>query len=129
MLTRSDASRELEARLLLPALTSLISCETMKEAYAVRRTAPPSAEIEAPIDELLAVRGWRAPAPDARFETAPAGDKPSAAPNGLLAGLSAVVRGRLLELSGADRVAGWERSAPSNAGAYLSRRCTTRPTR
>src|SRR5258705_6145859 len=27
----------------------------MKEAYAVRRTVPPSAEIEAQIDELLAV--------------------------------------------------------------------------
>jgi hypothetical protein len=77
MLTRSDASRDVEARLLLPAFTSLMSCETMKETYAVRRTAPPSAEIEAPIDELLAVSGWRAPAPDARFETAPAGDNPA----------------------------------------------------
>src|ERR687897_1859770 len=28
----------------------------MKEAYAVRRTVPPSAEIEAQVDQLLAVR-------------------------------------------------------------------------
>ena len=34
---------------------SLKSCKTMKEAYAVRRTVPPSAEIEAQIDRLLAV--------------------------------------------------------------------------
>src|ERR687887_770528 len=34
---------------------SLRSCKTMKEAYAVRRTVPPSAEIEARIDQLLAV--------------------------------------------------------------------------
>ena len=34
---------------------SLKSCKTMKEAYAVRRTVPPSAEIEARIDQLLAV--------------------------------------------------------------------------
>src|SRR5437763_4092800 len=33
---------------------SLKSCKTMKEAYAVRRTVPPSAEIQASIDELLA---------------------------------------------------------------------------
>jgi transposase-like protein len=32
-----------------------MSCKTMKEAYAVRRTVPPSAEIEARIDQLLAV--------------------------------------------------------------------------
>src|SRR6202049_2052268 len=32
---------------------SLKSCQTMKEAYAVRRTVPPSAEIEASIDKLL----------------------------------------------------------------------------
>src|ERR1700735_3032460 len=32
-----------------------MSWQTMKEAYAVRRTVPPSAEIEAQIDELLAV--------------------------------------------------------------------------
>src|SRR6202049_1962338 len=30
------------------------SCKTMKEAYAVRRTVPPSAEIQANIDKLLA---------------------------------------------------------------------------
>src|SRR5512135_726204 len=34
---------------------SLKSWQTMKEAYAVRRTVPPSAEIEAQIDELLAI--------------------------------------------------------------------------
>src|ERR687888_688214 len=34
---------------------SLKSCQTMKEDLAVRRTVPPSAEIEARIDELLAV--------------------------------------------------------------------------
>src|SRR5213083_2095990 len=34
---------------------SLKSCKTMKEAYAVRRTVPPSAEIEEQIDQLLAV--------------------------------------------------------------------------
>src|SRR5437879_1810870 len=33
---------------------SLKSCKTMKEAYAVRRTVPPPAEIQANIDELLA---------------------------------------------------------------------------
>ena len=32
-----------------------MSCQTMKEAYAVRRIVPPSAEIEAQIDQLLAV--------------------------------------------------------------------------
>src|SRR5947209_5910089 len=32
-----------------------MSTKTMKEAYAVRRTVPPSAEIEAQIDQLLAV--------------------------------------------------------------------------
>ena len=32
---------------------SLKSCQTMKEAYAVRRTVPPSAEIQASIDKLL----------------------------------------------------------------------------
>src|ERR671934_2647699 len=32
---------------------SLKSCQTMKEAYAVRRTVPPSAEIQAEIDKLL----------------------------------------------------------------------------
>src|ERR1700692_1170493 len=32
---------------------SLMSCQTMKEAYAVRRTVPPSAEIQASIDKLL----------------------------------------------------------------------------
>src|SRR5450432_945163 len=32
---------------------SLKSCKTMKEAYAVRRTVPPSAEIRASIDELM----------------------------------------------------------------------------
>src|SRR5450432_876202 len=32
---------------------SLKSCKTMKEAYAVRRTVPPSAEIQANIDKLL----------------------------------------------------------------------------
>src|ERR1700730_1618609 len=32
---------------------SLKSCQTMKEAYAVRRTVPPSAEIQASIEELL----------------------------------------------------------------------------
>src|SRR5437764_1101124 len=35
---------------------SLKSCKTMKEAYAVRRTVPPSAEIQASIDKLLASR-------------------------------------------------------------------------
>src|SRR5271169_4791800 len=30
-----------------------MSCQTMKEAYAVRRTVPPSAEIQASIDKLL----------------------------------------------------------------------------
>src|SRR5437879_12393512 len=35
---------------------SLKSCKTMKEAYAVRRTVPPSAEIQASIDKLLANR-------------------------------------------------------------------------
>ena len=35
---------------------SLKSCKTMKEAYAVRRTVPPSAEIQANIDKLLASR-------------------------------------------------------------------------
>src|SRR3954471_8662135 len=34
---------------------SFKSCKTMKEAYAVRRTVPPSAEIEEQIDALLAV--------------------------------------------------------------------------
>src|SRR4030095_16019927 len=33
----------------------------MKEAYAVRRTVPPSAEIEAQIDRLLAVGGGENP--------------------------------------------------------------------
>src|SRR3954453_14711657 len=33
----------------------------MKEAYAVRRTVPPSAEIEAQIDQLLAVGGGENP--------------------------------------------------------------------
>src|SRR5882762_3412064 len=32
---------------------SLKSCKTTKEAYAVRRTVPPSAEIQASIDRLL----------------------------------------------------------------------------
>src|SRR5438105_15722027 len=32
---------------------SLKSCKTMKEAYAVRRTVPPSSEIQASIDKLL----------------------------------------------------------------------------
>src|SRR5213082_1844543 len=32
---------------------SLKSCKTQKEAYAVRRTVPPSAEIQASIDKLL----------------------------------------------------------------------------
>src|SRR5438105_12412516 len=32
---------------------SLKSCKTMKEAYAVRRTVPPSTEIQASIDKLL----------------------------------------------------------------------------
>jgi hypothetical protein len=32
---------------------SLKSCQTMKEAYAVRRTVLPSAEIQSKIDELL----------------------------------------------------------------------------
>ncbi len=32
---------------------SLKSCQTMKEAYAVRRTVPPSEEIQASIDKLL----------------------------------------------------------------------------
>src|SRR5450755_3229842 len=36
---------------------SLQSCRTMKEAYAVRRTVPPSAEIQASIDKLLPPRG------------------------------------------------------------------------
>jgi adenylosuccinate synthase len=31
-----------------------MSCQTMKEAYAVRRTVPPSAEIQASIDKVLA---------------------------------------------------------------------------
>src|SRR5438477_707512 len=35
---------------------SLRSWQTMKEAYAVRRTVPPSAEIQASIDKLLANR-------------------------------------------------------------------------
>src|ERR1700730_15592104 len=35
---------------------SLKSCKTKKEAYAVRRTVPPSAEIEANIDKLLGSR-------------------------------------------------------------------------
>jgi transposase-like protein len=30
-----------------------MSCQTMKEAYAVKRTVPPSAEIQASIDKLL----------------------------------------------------------------------------
>jgi hypothetical protein len=34
---------------------SLKSCKTMKEAYAVRRTVPRSAEIEEQIDRLAAV--------------------------------------------------------------------------
>src|SRR5204862_1805868 len=34
---------------------SLKSCKTMKEAYAVRRTVPPSAEIEARIEQMLSV--------------------------------------------------------------------------
>jgi hypothetical protein len=33
----------------------------MKEAYAVRRTVPPSAEIQAEIDKLLGVRSAGAP--------------------------------------------------------------------
>jgi len=33
-----------------------MSCKTMKEAYAVRRTVPPSAEIQANIDKLLGSR-------------------------------------------------------------------------
>src|SRR5436189_5676305 len=33
---------------------SLRSWQTMKEAYAVRRTVPPSAEIQADIDKLMA---------------------------------------------------------------------------
>jgi putative transposase len=33
-----------------------MSCQTMKEAYAVRRTVPPSAEIQANIDKLLGGR-------------------------------------------------------------------------
>ncbi len=32
---------------------SLKSCQTMKEAYTVRRTVPPSAEIQADIDKLM----------------------------------------------------------------------------
>src|SRR5436305_13091623 len=32
---------------------SLMSCQTMKEAYAGRRTVPPSAEIQVEIDKLL----------------------------------------------------------------------------
>ena len=32
---------------------SLKSCQTMKEAYAVRCTVPPSAEVQAEIDRLL----------------------------------------------------------------------------
>src|SRR3984893_14534234 len=35
---------------------SLKSCQTMKEAYAVRRTVSPSAEIQANIDKLLGSR-------------------------------------------------------------------------
>src|SRR3954471_14125387 len=35
---------------------SLKSGKTMKEAYAVRRTVPPSAEIQASVDRLLASR-------------------------------------------------------------------------
>src|SRR5436190_3321312 len=35
---------------------SLKSCKTTKEAYALRRTVPPSAEIQASIDKLLANR-------------------------------------------------------------------------
>src|ERR1700692_3389726 len=35
---------------------SLMSCQTMKEAYAVKRTVPPSAEIQAEIDKLLGSR-------------------------------------------------------------------------
>src|SRR5438270_2495805 len=35
---------------------SLKSCQTMKEAYAVRRTVPPSAEIQTKIDKLLSSR-------------------------------------------------------------------------
>ena len=34
---------------------SLKSCKTMKEAYAVRRTVPLSAEIEARIERMLSV--------------------------------------------------------------------------
>ena len=34
---------------------SLKSCKTTKEAYAVRRTVPPSAEIEARIEHMLSV--------------------------------------------------------------------------
>ena len=34
-----------------------MSCQTLKEAYAVRRTVPPSAEIQASIDKLLG-RAW-----------------------------------------------------------------------
>jgi hypothetical protein len=30
-----------------------MSCKTTKEAYAVKRTVPPSAEIQANIDKLL----------------------------------------------------------------------------
>ncbi len=32
-----------------------MSCKPMKEAYAVRRTVPPSAEIEARIEHMLSV--------------------------------------------------------------------------
>jgi hypothetical protein len=34
-------------------VASLKSCQTLKEAYAVRRTVPPSAEIPASIEKLL----------------------------------------------------------------------------
>src|SRR3954462_8184506 len=40
---------------------SVTSGKTMKEAYAVRRTVPPSAEIEERIDALLAVGGGENP--------------------------------------------------------------------
>jgi putative transposase len=33
-----------------------MSCKTTKEAYAVKRTVPPSAEIQANIDKLLSGR-------------------------------------------------------------------------
>ncbi len=45
---------------------SLKSCKTTKEAYAVRRTVPPSAEIQAEIDKLLGSGLVDDPAEDAR---------------------------------------------------------------